>query len=905
MSNNKLEELLKKHFKYDSFKSKLQEDAITEISKREDDVLVSMPTGSGKSLCYQLPALLFPDKVTFVFSPLLALIKDQIDHLTAQKIKAASLNSKTLTAERAAILTDLKTNSPSIRLLYITPEQANTHTFKDLFSNIVKRDKVAYIVVDEAHCVSEWGHDFRPDYLKLGVLRDGNNVPVIALTATAGVEVIKDIVVSLRLSSTYKTFRSSCFRRNLFYDVYYQNLLDSPYEHLKVFIKNCLNAQDDVLSKENKPCGIIYCRTREQTEVVAFKLCEMGIKSLCYHAGLKHKERLEYQESWQNGDCPVICATISFGMGVDKASVRFVVHWGVPKDPASFYQESGRAGRDGRASKCRIYYNRADRHAIEFHLTRDLAKAKHQESRTVKAQNAIKAFTKMVEYCETAKECRHRLFSNHFGEPPPDCRNRCDICRNRKEVEERAHNFLMKCIQFSETSTNIDVDFSDLYEGGRKGMADDYKAYCDGESSNSSCNSFEMEQKAKKHSTEIIKKQFALRKNSQEVSQDAINKLFSKRARVIAASATSNKVNGLTLPTREQYLSKLFEVLTDNYRECCMNPEFDEKDLEECAVDLEYSCFTSSTTLTIYRNNCAKMISAIKKKTQEKEIHSALASYVPKPPKNETLSDLFRNIKKQQMANSNSSTSSDNEDPTNTKFEGFKSAKQLLNDTKKLPKGQTTVTSFFKNEPEKEGGESSPSSKTNSLKLLFGDDSDPEKTLKIEGDSPKEPKSEEKAQEIDGIEIKSDTSEIVTFEKSELDGEYTKPELPVTSTRKEETKRPLEENDEEQVSKKHKMSDSEINAIIMNKRREIVHKSKDRKSIEKSGPKMKKTEVGLLVVKLLTPAYAERRFDSRDTFKTTARNISHALLHKDEAEIKQFVKNFLRNNEKITAGTIV
>ncbi|KAB0791297.1 hypothetical protein PPYR_03097 [Photinus pyralis] len=905
MTTNKLEELLKKHFKFDTFKSQLQEEAIIQISKRDDDVLVSMPTGSGKSLCYQLPALLHSDKVTLVFSPLLALIKDQIDHLTALKIKAASLNSKTLAAERAAILTDLKTNSPTTRLLYVTPEQAATQTFKDLFSNIVKRDRVAYIVVDEAHCVSEWGHDFRPDYLKLGVLRDGNKVPVIALTATAGAEVIKDIVGSLRLSSTYKTFRTSCFRRNLFYDVYYQNLLDSPYEHLKAFIKNCLNSQDDLLSKENKPCGIIYCRTREQTEVVAFKLCEMGIKSLCYHAGLKHKERLEYQESWQKGDYPVICATISFGMGVDKASVRFVVHWGVPKDPASFYQESGRAGRDGRASKCRIYYNRTDRRAIEFHLAHDLAKAKHKESRKVKAQNAIKAFTKMVEYCETAKECRHRLFSNHFGEPPPDCRNRCDICRNRKEVEERAHNFLMKCIQFSETSTTVDVDFSDLYEGGRKGIADNYKAYCDDDGSNSSCNSFEMEQKAKKQSTDLIKKQFALRKNSQDVSNDTINQLFSKRARVIAASATSNKVNGLTLPTREQYLSKLVEVIAENYAECCKNPEFDEKDLTECAADLEYSCFTATTTVTVYRSHCAKIISAVKNKTQEKELYSSLASYVPKPPKNETLSDLFRNIKKQQMASSSSSTtSSDTDESSGAKFEGFKSAKQLLaGPPKNLPKGQTTVTSFFKRASEEEdaGGETPPYDRPNNLKSLFGDESEPERTPKATEEpmamTPNEPE-EVPDSDFTSFKIKSSAPESVTFERGELNNEYKNPDLPVASVAREEAKRKVEEDDSVQAEKKHKMSDSEIDAIIMNKRR-------DKKSNEKPAPKMKKTEVGLLVVKLLTPAYAERRFDSRDTFKTTARNISHALLHKDEAEIKQFVKKFLRNNQKITAGTTV
>ncbi|KAK4878364.1 hypothetical protein RN001_010870 [Aquatica leii] len=849
-----LEEVLKTNFKFNSFKSKLQEDAINEISKRENDVLVSMPTGSGKSLCYQLPALLYPDKVTLVFSPLLALIKDQIDHLTALKIKATSLNSKTVAAERNFILTDLKTNSPSIRLLYITPEQAATQTFKDLFSNLTNRDKIAFIVVDEAHCVSEWGHDFRPDYLKLGVLRDNSDVPYIALTATAGVEVVKDIVSSLRLSTSFKTFKTSSFRRNLFYDVYYQNLLDRPYEHLKYFIKSCLESQDDDATKANKPCGIVYCRTREQTEVVAFKLSELGIKSLCYHAGLKNKERLEYQEGWQNGDFPVICATISFGMGVDKASVRFVVHWGVPKDPASFYQESGRAGRDGRASKCRVYYSRADRGAIEFHLAHDLAKAKKKKARTNKAQNAIKAFTKMVEYCETAKECRHRLFSNHFGEPPPDCRNRCDICRNKKEVEERAQNFLMRCIQFSETSTSVDVEFdSDLYEGGKSKIKEDTEWYNQaGEDSEDSTS--HREEAARRDRNELIQKQFALRRNPQELSHGTINKLFSKRSRVLAAASTSNKVNGLTIATREQYLSKLVEVLTDNYTQCCENRTFDKKDLEECAADLEYSTFSATTALTVYRSVNAKMIANIRSNTKEKRLDPSLEFYTPKPSKNETIADLFRNIE-----NTNAGTA----------FEGFKTANQLMNDKAKGDKKQATINSFFKSKGEDK-------TKQDKFKSLFGDDTDSNRSTP----NNEEGKNEEIFDSFTSFKMKKD-DDIVTFETTNV-REYTKPEFS-KDEKKDDTKRKVDEQAHDIDSKKAKIEDGNSRKV----------------------PKLKKSEIGLLVVKLLTPAYAERRFDSRDTFKTTARSISHALLYKDEAEIKQFVRNFLKNHEKITATTTI
>jgi len=187
----------------------------------------------------------------------------------------------------------------------------------------------------------------------------------------------------------------------LFYDVYFPNILEDPFKHLKTFIEQCLNlAKEKDLPSDKKSCGIIYCRTREQTEVLASKLNSMNIKSLCYHAGLKNHERMDFQEMWQRGEVPVICATISFGMGVDKATVRFVVHWGVPKDPASFYQETGRAGRDGKPSFCRVYYSRSDSKAVEFHLTRDLGKCGSRPDKKLNVENAIKGFKKVIEYCE-------------------------------------------------------------------------------------------------------------------------------------------------------------------------------------------------------------------------------------------------------------------------------------------------------------------------------------------------------------------------------------------------------------------------------------------------------------------------------------------------------------------------
>lgn len=206
-----------------------------------------MPTGSGKSLCFQLPTLLQENKMTIVFSPLLALIKDQIDHLSKLKITAESINSKMTTKDRERVLNDLHSMKPDTRFLYVTPEQAETNTFQNLMEHLVKYKKVSYVAVDEAHCVSEWGHNFRPDYLKLGNLREKyRSIPWIALTATASVEVTKDILSNLNLIKPIAQYKTPSYRRNLFYDVVYQNCIEDEFEHLADFLKNALKNEDNV-----------------------------------------------------------------------------------------------------------------------------------------------------------------------------------------------------------------------------------------------------------------------------------------------------------------------------------------------------------------------------------------------------------------------------------------------------------------------------------------------------------------------------------------------------------------------------------------------------------------------------------------------------------------------------------
>ncbi|KAF0287208.1 ATP-dependent DNA helicase Q5 [Amphibalanus amphitrite] len=359
-------------FKHKDFKTPLQRDAVLAVLKGKKDVYISMPTGSGKSLCYQLPAVMAKGKITIVVSPLIALIKDQMEHLERLKVRAESINSKMAASDRQRVWTDLQAVVPATRLLYITPEQADTTSFQNLLERLVRHSKVAYMVVDEAHCVSQWGHDFRPTYLKLGGLRRTyRQLPWVALTATASAKVMEDIFKQLSLKDPLK-FRASCFRSNLFYDVRYKESLDDEYEDLKDWVVECLgpNWED---KRANGPCGIVYCRTREATEELAGQLTRRGVPTRAYHAGLKDRDRAAVQESWMDGEVPVITATVSFGMGVDKATVRFVGHWSMPQSVAGYYQESGRAGRDGLPAQCRIYYSKRVERLIGGYF-RDIAR---------------------------------------------------------------------------------------------------------------------------------------------------------------------------------------------------------------------------------------------------------------------------------------------------------------------------------------------------------------------------------------------------------------------------------------------------------------------------------------------------------------------------------------------------
>lgn len=392
-------ETLKEYFGYESFRP-LQKKIIENVFKKKDN-LVIMPTGGGKSICYQLPAILLPE-ITLVISPLIALMKDQVDGLNANGVPAAFLNSSQEEADKQAIFQ--KIDKKEIKLLYVAPESLQ---FVDRF---LSDGKVSLIAIDEAHCISSWGHDFRPAYTQLGYLKNRfPSTPVLALTATADKATRNDICRQLNIPDAKKHV-ASFDRKNLSLDVK-QGI--KRFEQISQFLKN-----------RQKESGIIYCLSRKTTEELAGKLKAKGFKAEAYHAGLDHLERSQIQDDFINDEKQIICATIAFGMGIDKSNIRWVIHYNMPKNLEGYYQEIGRAGRDGLPSDTLLFHSYAD----VIQLQKFASNAKNEDVQLAKLD-------RMKQYSE-ALSCRRKILLSYFGEfLEEDCGN-CDICRNPPEFFE-------------------------------------------------------------------------------------------------------------------------------------------------------------------------------------------------------------------------------------------------------------------------------------------------------------------------------------------------------------------------------------------------------------------------------------------------------------------------------------
>jgi ATP-dependent DNA helicase RecQ len=435
---------LKEYFGFDKFKGN-QETIIASILAGKDTFVI-MPTGGGKSLCYQLPALM-SEGTAIIVSPLIALMKNQVDLIRGYSSTdniAHFINSQMNKAQITQVKKDI--TNKKCKLLYVAPESLVKQENIDFLKTI----KISFVAVDEAHCISEWGHDFRPEYRKIkSMLNDiEGNIPIVALTATATPKVQSDIVKTLGMKEP-EIYISSFLRDNLYYEI---RPKPSKQEAIKDIIK--------FIKKEGNKSGIIYCLSRNSTEELAEVLQVNGINAAAYHAGLDAHVRSERQDQFLMEEVDVIVATIAFGMGIDKPDVRFVVHFDVPKSLENYYQETGRAGRDGLVGNCVAYFSPKEIHKFEKFIL------SNKEKSVSEKEIAVMQLSEVEAYCESA-ECRKKLVLHYFGEEMQNC-GKCDNCLHPKEQQEAKEEIKLALQVVDETNERVNIPNTINILTGRK-----------------------------------------------------------------------------------------------------------------------------------------------------------------------------------------------------------------------------------------------------------------------------------------------------------------------------------------------------------------------------------------------------------------------------------------------------
>ncbi|XP_038402513.1 ATP-dependent DNA helicase Q5 isoform X3 [Canis lupus baileyi] len=875
---------LKKVFGFDSFKTPLQESATMAVVRGDKDVFVCMPTGAGKSLCYQLPALLAKG-ITIVVSPLIALIQDQVDHLLALKVRVSSLNSKLSAQEKKELLSDLEREKPQTKLLYITPEMAASPSFQPTLNSLVSRHLLSYLVVDEAHCVSQWGHDFRPDYLRLGTLRSRlAHAPCIALTATATLQVQEDVFAALHLKQPVATFKTPCFRANLFYDVQFKELLSDPYGNLRDFCLKALGQKADkgLLSG----CGIVYCRTREACEQLATELSYRGVNAKAYHAGLKASERTLVQNEWMEEKVPVIVATISFGMGVDKANVRFVAHWNIAKSMAGYYQESGRAGRDGKPSWCRLYYSRNDRDQVSFLIRKEVAKLQEKRGNKASDKAAILAFDALVTFCEELG-CRHAAIAKYFGDAPPACTKGCDHCRDpaalRKRLDalEHSSSWNKTCIGPSQ-GNGFDPE---LYEGGRRGYGG-FSRYDEGSGGSGD----EGRDEAHKREWNLFyQKQMSLRKGK----DPKIEEFVPPDEDCPLKEASSRKIPRLTVKAREHCLGLLEEALSSN---CQATSTTHGPDLQAKAVELEHEMFRNAKMANLYKASVLKKVAEIHRASKDGQLYDvgsntrscSMHAQPPEPteydirPASQVYSNLlFSSQLKPKRVGAGFPRGSC----------PFQTATELMEKTQAEERAPQPVQEA----PGAEDAGPGPS-----CEGMRGPPAAPEKCAGEEdgalGCLAAHPQTKECTRERP---------------RAYTLGDQGSPEgqpIPTEETPRGKRPRPQQENLEKQTQKRPRPS---ANASVLAEAKDgIPAWNQDTLNPTAQGscllpaPGISLKEAANVVVKCLTPFYKEGKFASKELFKAFARHLSHSLTQKAspgrsvKEEAQTFIKQFFHGRAR-------